>query len=208
MGILGTIKSASFGIVIPPIILVGIQVIARLLELYTIGFIMTLYKGQPIFVPTVILWLLFVDSEIYTHSNLIGVILAWVISYAIIGDWIRKIPDILGSFILVYLFHIYYLVGIHRIQLIAPFPQFIFPVLIGISSSTIVILFRTKRRKTFFERLHEKKIPYDERYSIDLKLPVTCPKCGTKVYSNPKYCWNCGENLEETIYSKIITKAG
>lgn len=161
----------------------------------------TLYQGESLPVLTYINWLFFLDSESYSSFyNILGVFATWIIVWLIIGSWSSKISNAVITLILTLLLYVVALKWYYNVTL--NFSNYLTWAVITLGfifSSIGSLIQRLRPQKSFFQRLAESGIYIDPEYTKSVALPVACPKCGTFIFSNAKYCWNCAANLKEHI---------
>ena len=208
MNIKNILKAAWSGGIIAPIALVVIQFLAIQLHLADFGVLITLYKHKPLAISQVIQWLLLTSQEALKGTNLVAVMLSWIIAWIIVADWTKSIDDSLIGLLMTYIVYILYLSWYRRIPVILYFPESFYSVLAA-SIATIIIVHIEKRRRrlSFFERLEIANIRIPPQYKIDIDLPIKCPSCGAVIYSNPRYCWKCGADLEREVYIRLVEGA-
>ncbi|MHA1589756.1 MAG: hypothetical protein ACTSVA_04010 [Candidatus Njordarchaeales archaeon] len=204
MNIKDTLRSAWLGGVTAPILLVIIQFLSRELSLARFGLIITLYKEAPLSVSRVVRWLLISDPEAASGVNLLAVIIAWAITWAIVADWVKRIDDIVLGMILNYVVYVLYLSWYRHIPVKLYFPESFYPIPISLLAAGLIILnYKRKAKITFFDKLEKVGITIPEKFRIDLSIPLSCPSCGATLYSNSQYCWRCGADLESILYEKM-----
>jgi len=198
------LRSAWLGGVTAPIILVILQFLSRELYLTRFGFIITLYRDQPIAVNTVIQWLLLATPEALEGTNLVAVIITWIITWAIVADWVKKFDDIVLGMLLNYLVYILYLSWYRHIPVKLYFPESFYPIPFSLLVVGVVILnYKRKSRITFFDALEKAGIKVPAEYKVHLEMPLVCPSCNAVIYSNSHYCWKCGSDLESILFRKL-----
>ena len=159
----------------------------------------TLYQGESLPVLTYINWLLFLDPESYSNFyNILGVFATWAIVWLIMGNWSGKISNAALTTILTLVLYFSALKWYYNVMLdLSNYLTWVVMILGFICSSIGGLLQHLRPQKTFFQRLAESGIHIDPEYVKSVTLPIACPKCGTFIFSNAKYCWNCATNLKE-----------
>ncbi len=155
------------------------------------------YRGEPVTVWKFIEWILLTEEV-----NIAFLIVAIALSYLVMGTWIRDLKAAILYPLLSFLMICAYLVYKEKVYVLFssnPFP-FITTSLIF---SLIGAFIEEKRpKKTFFQKLEEGGVRIDPAYVKKVSLPIECPRCGVKIYSNARYCWRCLADLYHLIYAK------
>ena len=200
--IVNYLKAVWLGFISLPILLVIFQFIARELYLSRFGILITLYKGQPIAINYIIRWLLLIEPESMQGANFWAVLAVWGIGWFFVADWVRDFRATMTGIFLTYLLYIIYLSLYHHYPVVLYFPENFYQVFMGVIVSALALLHRKRMgRITFFDKLKRAGIEVPEAYRVDIKIPLKCGRCGALLLSNTKYCWKCGKDLEETLYS-------
>ena len=199
------LKATWSGAVLAPISLVVIQFLALQLRLSNLGILITLYKHKPLAIHEIIQWLLLSSPEALRATNLLAVTIAWVVSWIIVADWVKRIDDSAIALFLTYIIYIFYLSWYRKIPVILYFPESFTPIPLALLFTALVVYVERRRhRLSFFEILERANIRVPPHYKVGVEVPLKCPSCGAIIYSNPQYCWKCGANLEERVYKKLV----
>jgi len=194
------VKATWFGFITLPVLLVIIQFFVRELYLMQYGIIITLYKGHPIAINYIVRWLLLIDKEALQGSNLAAVIITWILGWIFVSDWVRDKKAIASGIFLTYIAYILYLSLYHGYPVTLYFPESFYQLIASLIFATVATQLSTKRRRIgFFERLEKVGIKVPEKYKVSINVPTKCPACGAILYSNPYYCWKCGEAIEDKL---------
>jgi len=161
--------------------------------------IMRTFNPRPRPIVDYVLWVTLQDKEaVSTPFNLAAVLISWVATWFILGNWCRKLRSALLAPIVTVVLYLVYLVGYKGmpVDVSSGYMALAVALMFG-SSAAGTLSTRLRPEKTFFQKLAELGVKLEPYYTNIPRLPITCPKCGVEVYSNPKYCWNCGLDLEK-----------
>jgi len=155
------------------------------------------YQGQPVDAITYVRWLLFSANEISSFNMpFIQVLVAWLMGGFIAGGIIKKLSPISGllSGLTVWLLFLT-LSGVY------PWEKGSGPLLtLFLSTFTPILGFsatRLRKPRSFFQRLKEGGIHVPESLREKVEVPVVCPSCNEKIFSDAEYCWNCKTKLQK-----------
>lgn len=188
------IKSLFIGFVFTPIFFVIINVISYEYHIFL------LFKGMPITIHQIAMWLLLMPEDSRSPIGILGVSIAWIAGWLLAWSRSRNTNMTITAIITSYFLYIIYLVSFWRIPIIIYVPEGIIPVVLSISITYLFALINKYRpKKTIFDRLSKIGIVFPEAWKKPYDLPLRCPKCGAILYSSPKYCWNCHADIEEIL---------
>ena len=164
------------------------------------------YQGHPIPQKVLLDTVFLVNFHALKFDAFIAVIISWIITGIFVGESTRRftrgaVASIVGFLILVG----YYFFSFEILPPLWVYPTILTFVTLFASSVIFAEIRSLMKPKPFFVRLAEGGIQVEEEYKYPLSLPIECPNCHQKIYSNAEYCWNCGYHLVET-FKQIVTK--
>ncbi|MGQ4832321.1 MAG: hypothetical protein ACP6IS_00320 [Candidatus Asgardarchaeia archaeon] len=158
------------------------------------------YQGHPIPQRVLLDTIFFSGSYASQFNTFIAIVVTWIITGIFVGETTRRlargiIASIVGYFILVG----YYLFLFEEIPSLWTYPVVLSFVILFISSAIFAEIRSLMRPKPFFVRLSEGGINVENEYKYPLNIPIECPNCHQKIYSNAEYCWNCQYHLVDAF---------
>ncbi|GEM_PF-4104263 len=188
------IKSLFIGFVFTPVFFVVINAIGYEFQVFL------LFKGMPITIHQVAMWLLLMPEESRGMVGLVGTTLAWIMGWLLAWSRSRNTNMTILAIITSYFLYIIYLVSFWRIPIIIYLPEGLVPIISSIIAVYLFALINKYRpKKTIFDLLKRVGIIFPEAWKKPYNLPLKCPKCGAVLHSSPKYCWNCYSDIEEIL---------
>ncbi|MEX0567620.1 MAG: hypothetical protein Q6363_000470 [Candidatus Njordarchaeota archaeon] len=202
MGFLSDFVRALFiGFVFTPVFFVVFNAIA-----FEAG-IFILFRGAPLTVHSIAMWLLLATEESRRTINMVAVSISWISGWLLVWSRSKKLRSVLIAMPISFLLYIVYLVSFWNIGLMLVFPESFVQILSAIGACILFEIIRKKRpRKTIFERLESIGIVFPEYWKMKIDLPIKCPRCGERLYSSARYCWNCKFDLEKYYAEMVNTK--
>ena len=159
------------------------------------------YQRSPVDAITYIQWLLFSAKEISPFNMaFVQVLVAWLMGGFIAGGVTKKLSAMVSGLLSGFTVWLLFLI------LARPFPTYPweagsgpFLTLIFSTLTPIPGLLASKLRKPkeFFQRLEDGGIHVPEHLRGKVEVPLVCPSCNEKIFSNAEYCWNCKTKLQE-----------
>ncbi len=190
------LKALWMGFISLPVILVIIQFLSTQLGLSRFGIFITLYKGTPLTINYIVRWLLLSESEAFRGFNFWAIILTWCVGWLFITDWVRNIKATTLGIFLTYVLYVIYVTLYHRYPLKLVFPSSFTPIIASLIVMILAYTYRrTRKTKSFFDKLREAGIEFPDIYLKLVEIPQKCGHCGALILSNSEYCWKCGEKL-------------
>ena len=192
------IKSLFIGFVFVPVFFVVINAIAYEMHVFL------LFKGMPISIHNVVLWLLLVPDESRSIVGMLGVTLAWISGWLLAWSRSRNTAMTILAIATSYFLYIVYLVSFWRIPIVIYVPEGITQLLVAIIAVYLFALINKYRpKKTIFDLLERVGLRFPDSWKRPYDLPLKCPKCGATLHSSAKYCWNCHADLEALLSSEV-----
>jgi len=189
---LSSLRKIIFGI--------PVEVIAAAFFLLFIGIMFPktkFYQGQPVDAITYVRWLLFSADQISPFNMaFVQVLVAWLIGGFIAGGIIKKLSPISGllSGLTVWLLFLILSRSYPWEAGSGPFLTLVLSTLTPVLGFSATIL---RKPRGFFQRLEEGGIHVPEYLREKVEVPLMCPSCNEKIFSDAEYCWNCKTKLQK-----------
>lgn len=191
-------RAIFIGFVFTPVFFVVLNAIA-----FEAGVII-MFRGAPLTVHSITMWLLLATEESRETINLIAVSFSWIAGWLLVWSRSRKLVSVLLAMIFSYFLYIIYLVSFWRVRVVLLVPESFIQMFVAMGVCVLFEIVRRKRpRKTIFERLEAIGIKFPRYWKTEIELPMTCPRCGGHIYSSSRYCWNCQFDLEKH-YAEMV----